>query len=397
MRRVLYHDGPGNAFAAYRAWSEGRNDDSINHIGHSAQLFDAASQNGYKLLVTSSCPDQKDQKGQGISVTYRPDPTWGVSGLAYHRALSAKARQVIKDAKEFGADLVIIDESSNPRHFAGLSRHGVKIVQILHSQLWAEGQRPGLMQRLRLRDFGRGYRGSIFAVLSASEAISDQVRQIAGPRCCPIIEFMPHYPAGFNADTPAPDLAVPQLDIAYLGPITAQNGPCDPIEIAGELAQRQVGLRLHICGQGPALVQMQQQISARGLEDYFVCHDHNPRQGIGKILARCQLSILPTGFGQPQGFDQIAVESLLAGRPVMISDRNPATRYLGDSAIAVPAQDYVEVLQRLSRDRDDLARYVSACQESSRRFVARQHSLGAAVTAVFKAMHQGGAAQALQV
>lgn len=392
MSRLFYTAGPGDAFSAFRSWLKGCDDVASTHVGHSRQIFESCIRHGYEALVTCSCPDRQDAEGRGIKITYRPDPTWGKSGLGYHRNLAAKARRDIKDATDFGASVIVIGEDSNPHHYAALARRGIKIVQTIHTRLWPDGFRPSFMQRLRFHDFARAYRNDLFAIVSTSDAISRQVRQIAGAQHRPIIEFQPLYRAGYYSDLAAPDWNAPVLDAAFVGRVEANKGVLDLVRVAKALSDRGVAMRFNICGLGGGLDDMREMVAAEGLAEQFSFHGWCDRQKLKQVLTGCQFSIVPTRRDFIEGFNQVAVESILGGRPAVVSDNCPVVDYTGDSIIVVPSDDigaYVDVLQNLAADRDELRRRAGLCATDSQRFLDEQYSFGAAIDEVLGAIAQG--------
>lgn len=390
--RVLYTAGQGNAFAAFADWAAGQADQSVSHVPYSRQLFEAVARAGASALVTCSHAAGEEASARGIEIRRRPDLAAGTSGLGYHLAQGRKARQVIRDAQDFGATVVILSEDSSPDLYAPLRRCGVRIVQALHTQLLQAGRPPSFLQRRRLAGYGRAYAAGDTAVLSASNAISAQVEQLAGNRRAPIREFLPYYLPDHYGGLPPPDLAAPELDILFVGRVEPEKGVLDLLPIAQDLAARGTRARFHICGIGSALEPMQQQVASSGQEAAFRFHGWCDRAALRRVMAGCQLSIVPSRATLSEGFNQVVIESILGGRPALVSTSCPAIQYVDRAVVAVPAGDlaaFARDLHRLDADRAALGRLAAACAGQSQRFTDPACSLGAALDEVLQAAAEG--------
>lgn len=388
--RVLYDAGPGNAFEAFRHWAEGAPDDGNSHLGYSWQFFNACRRHGHEALVICTHPKGAPMQAHGIELRRGSDPRQGKSGLGFHRAVRAMAQQRIKEAQVFGADVVIISGETNPHHYRALTRKGVLVVQALHSRLWLERHPPSFMARLRLRGYARAYRSGEVVVFSASDHLTGQVRALSGNRAKPVVqEFLPLYRADFFAGLP---LAQKATQVLFLGRVEVNKGVMDLIPIAQGLQSLGIAVCFHICGDGAAMAQLQAGIAAAGLQNHFVLHGWSDRDKIRKVISGCAFSIVPTRSDFIEGFNQVAVESVLAGRPVVASDQCPAVRYLGQAAVSVPADDvpaYVAALAHLIQDPQELARRQAACAKVEGRFYSAEWSYEQLLDQLFTDLAQG--------
>ena len=392
MLKVFYTAGPGNAFGVFEDWRNGLPDASTSHVAYSRQFMDACRRHGAQALITSYHGAGQERQAHGLSIVRRPDPAQGRRGLAYHRGLLRRAQQNIRDATRFGANLVVLTEDSSPAHYMPLIRRGVTVVQALHTRLWREDRSPGLLGRLRLRAMAPRYRRDLAAVLSCSDVVTRQLRELAGPDHCPVVEFLPLYRAEHYDGMSAPVIDAQPLDIAFVGRIEANKGVLDLVEIARRLRMGGSDCRFHICGTGSAEDALRQQIAAHGLEGMFRLYGWCDRDRLRAVMGRCQLGIVPTRRDFIEGFNQVVVETILSGRPAIVSDICPAVNYLADSVTVVPAGDtqgYVRAIRELAQDRDRLARHVAACHAESRPFLDETLSFGAALDRVFTALRDG--------
>lgn len=392
MLKVFYTAGAGNAFQSFREWTAGGRDIVNSHVGYSRQMFDALARHGAAARITCSFEGAETEICHGdLAVIYRPDLSRGKSGLQFHRSLYEKARRNMREAMDFGADIVLIGEDTVPGHYAPLRRRGVMVVQALHTRLWQEGRSPSLMQRLRLRGYRKGYLHGRMPVLSCSDAVTAQVETLAGPHATPVFEFLPFYHLEHYGGLPAPDLAAPRLEIIFIGRIEANKGALDLIEIARRLITEDVDFRFHICGVGGASDVMQATVAEGGLAERFVFHGWCDRPDLRTVMAQCHVSIVPTRSDFIEGFNHIVVESVLAGRPAVASAICPAVHYVGGAADIVQPDDlagYADALSLLARNREILRDRIDACAGAANRFLDEGNSFGAALDEVFDACRE---------
>ncbi len=387
MLRIFYTAGPGNAFETFRKWKNAERDLTNSHVSYSGQMLEACARHGAAALITCSHDGAEDHHGD-IRIVHRADLSRGKSGLAYHLSLRAKAQRNIRDALDFGANVVVISEDSNPAHYSALRRRGIRVVQSIHTRLYL-GERPGrLMQRLRLKAFGKAYAKGETIVLSASDVITAQVTALAMGKMPPLIEFLPLYFPEHYAGIAPPQRSGDRLEVLFIGRIEENKGVIDLVAIADQLRASGINLRFQICGDGGALPAMKQRVVELGLSDSFLFHGWCDRNQLRAVMADCQLTIVPTRSDFIEGFNQVIIESILAGRPVVASDICPAVNYVGDAAQIVAADDldgYVKALTYLAQNPEALALRTSACAEAGSRFLDPRYGFGAALDEVFTA------------
>lgn len=391
MPKIFYTAGPGDAFQSFNEWKAGRRDLINSHVGYSRQVMDACARHDAEALITCSHHSMADQSHGGISLVYRPDLSEGKSGLGFYRSFREKAKANMRDALDFGADLVIVGEDNIPMLYEPLRRRGITVVQALHSRLWQEGRPLRIMQRLRLHDFRKSFASGRTPVLSASHAVTAQVEQLAGKGRTPILEFLPLYEQEHYGDLPPADTGCDILNIAFIGRIEADKGALDLITVADALRSMKVAVRFHVCGVGGAFDQMVAMSQEAGLGDHFVFHGWCDRSKLRQVLTLCQISIVPTRPEFMEGFNQVVIESVLAGRPPVASDACPAVAYAGDAVEVVQAGDlqgYVAAIAALARDKERLARRIAACAGIGRRFTDDGNSFGAALNEIFAAQRE---------
>lgn len=395
--RVLYDAGPGEAFEAFQLWKSGSPSRKTSHVGYSWQVFDACRRHGFEAMITCTHPDGPEDEAEGIRLVRRKDPRVGRSGLGYHRAVSELANRTIRDATDFGADLVMISGETVPWHYRDLTKRGVHLAQSLHSRIWLEDQPLRPLARLRLMGFARAYRRLPMTVLSASDVLTQQVKMLAKGPSCPVLEFLPLYRAEYFSDLPAPASG---MDILFIGRVEVNKGVLDLVDMADQLRHHGVQPIFHICGDGKAMGQMKDRVSALGLEQAFRFHGWCDRAKMREVMAQTAISIVPTRSDFVEGFNQVAVESVLGGRPVIVSDQCPAWAYLGEAAIPVRRDDvaaYVDAILHLARDRAELERRKRACATAAMAFLEEGNSYSNALDRLFTAVAKGQAVESLTI
>lgn len=390
MLRVLYTAGPGNAFSTFDDWRNGRSDQATSHSAYSRQFYEACARHEAAALITCYYPGGQEQTYGNLTVVQRPDPTAGKSGMAFHQSLAQKARQNIADAIAFDANVVLIAEDTSPHHYRALAKRGVRVIQALHTRLW--GGQLSLMQRLRRLGHARGYTEGFVSVLSASNEITNEIRFVDKNRKTKIIEFLPHYKESFFSGLSVPKFDAEIIDICFIGRVEVSKGVLDLVEIASGLSASGFKFRFHICGVGSALDSMRNLVEEKGHSERFVFHGWCNREALRNNLDRCQITIVPTRASVPEGFNQVIVESILAGRPVVASDACPAVNYVGDAIAIVRGDDisgYIAAIRALGSDRGKLREMYAACPDAGRPFLSEGFSFGAALDEVFAAAKDG--------
>jgi glycosyltransferase involved in cell wall biosynthesis len=74
-----------------------------------------------------------------------------------------------------------------------------------------------------------------------------------------------------------------------------------------------------------------------------------------EMFSRAHAVIVPTRTDFVEGFNQVVVEAVLSGRPVVTSAVCPALSYVRDAVVEVPPNDvkgYTDALLKLCKDHD---------------------------------------------
>lgn len=380
--RILFEGGSGDAFSVLTDWTAGRADERTSHVAYSRQFFDICAELDASALVTCSYPGRANVKSGGLSVEFRPDLRTGRSGLGFYKAQLAQAHRIRRDARDFGANLVVVFDDVVPILLEPLRRTGVQIVQSLHCVLWRQLGPVSRARRAVLATSRGFYRRGASAILSASDVISKQVHELAGGSPRPIVEFLPHYRPGHYSGLPAPDVQASPLEVIFVGRVEPNKGVFDLVEIADRLRSTDDSVLFHVCGVGSALEALEARVRERRLESSFTLHGWCDLEKLRQVYARSQLAIVPTRSDFVEGFNQVLVEAVLAGRPAIVSSICPGGRYALPAADIVRAddvEDHTRAIRTLVRDRDELARRTRSCAAAAEPFLCPEYSYASAL------------------
>jgi glycosyltransferase involved in cell wall biosynthesis len=391
--RVYYMAGPGDTLASFEHWRAGRDHPEVTHVTYSSQLFDVCRELGAEAWAVGTHPRPGRASEGGITVEHRGDPLAAKSGAAYHAAHLAWARELARDARRFAPEVFVWNGEPYPFLLRPLRRLGARVVACHHNVLWPKLGAPRAVRRATLR-LSRGfYRGWSEALLSASADVSEQLEQVAGGRSRPLVEFLPLFRAEVFRGIPPPDPAARPFRVLFAGRVERDKGVFDLLEVARRLhAAGRTGVAFDLCGSGSALEALRRDAEAAGVAERFHTHGWCDQARLRELLGRAHLVVVPTTSSFLEGFNQVVVEALLAGRPALTSEVCPATRYVEGAVALVPADDPGAYLRAICELADSPERYLAlqrACEPVSRRFLDERTSFRAALRHVLGAIASG--------
>lgn len=243
----------------------------------------------------------------------------------------------------FRADAVVIcDGTCHWFPLRVLPLLGIDVIPTIHCVLWTKALSPprSFVQRALARLNRPFWRGSPLRILSASSDISDQLATLTSGRHPPIIEFLPTYRRGtFREFTHASHERKP-FRVFFAGRIEVDKGVFDLLEIARRLKlDARHDIEFDLCGNGSEIGRLREQAIQLGLSDRFRVHGHCDRVAMREKFSQCHIVIVPTTTDFVEGFNQVVVEGVLAGRPVVTSEVCPAIRYVREAIVQVAAND----------------------------------------------------------
>jgi glycosyltransferase involved in cell wall biosynthesis len=389
--RVIFMAGPGDAMQTFEYWRRGETNPDLTHVGYSHQAFDACRALGVPMLALTTNKRPGALEHDQIRVEQWPDPFQGRSGLGWHAAHLRFTKQLLQTVRRFRANVVVLGGEPYAFLLEPLRLFGVRVVQALHCMLWPSYQPLRPVRRALNRLERRFYRRGFDAILSASEAINRQVRELSGGQPPPLVDFLPTFRRDLFDDIPLPDPAARPFRVIFIARMEADKGIFDLIEVARRLkADGRRDIVFDVCGDGAARAPAQAAIEQHGLQDTVLMHGWCTAPRLHELLSGAHVGIVPTK--KEEGFNHVVAESLLAGRPVITSPVCPAVEYLAGGVVVVPPEDcdaYRRAILDLADDRQHYAAEQARCRQTGARCLDERYSYGAALRHILTAFAQG--------
>jgi glycogen synthase len=388
--RVFYAAGPGDVIGTYRHWVRGQDDPAEPSVAYSGQFYDVCRAHGAAALVVTACPRRDTLRAGALRIVQRPYRLRTARGAWFHLGQLWNGLRLVCAAVRFRADLAIIAEGSHWFVFALLRLAGVRVVPALHNLLNVPRRGPALR---RIAGLNRWFfRRHTYAVLSASAAITRELGAWRGAVGSPVIEFLPLYRRRTFAALPAADWRTRPFRILFIGRIEPEKGVFDLLDVARRLLAAGHDIRVDFCGDGSVLPELRQRVAVLGLADRVACHGPCAQIGVRRLLAACQLVVVPTRAAIGEGFNMVTAEAILAGRPVVTSRVCAALDYVRPAVIEVPPDDvagYCRAIADLLADPGLYARKAQACAALQAQLYDAALSFGAALERVIAATGAG--------
>ena len=254
---------------------------------------------------------------------------------------------------------------------------GRRIFLSVHTVLWSKEQRLSVGRRLVSvlnRWFLRRY---CAGCLAASPAIAEQLRLLARGDQLRVALFNPLYDRDdFESFVPPSVIARP-FRIFFAGRIEANKGVFDLLENVCRLTADGRNVRLDYCGDGASLAALREAIASAGLVQRVFAHGHLDRPALLELLNQAQLVVVPTRSSFPEGLNQVVIEAVLAGRPIVTSAVCPALGLVSAAAVEAKADDeasYREAIALLMDNPILYAEKVAACAALREEFFDRRRA-----------------------
>jgi glycosyltransferase involved in cell wall biosynthesis len=213
---------------------------------------------------------------------------------------------------------------------------------------------------------------SVACILSASSDITEQLSELTNGNHRPTIEFLPTYRKGTFRDTGLSPSQKPPFRVLFAGRIEADKGVFNLLEVARRLVF--IGrhdIEFDLCGTGTALATLTEHAQDLIAAGRFRLHGHLDRISMGEMFDRCHVVVVPTTSNFVEGFNQVVVEGVLAGRPVITSDVCPALKYVRDAVFEVPVDDvngYLSAILKLADNQELYDLKLSGCRQHQYQF-----------------------------
>ncbi len=391
--RILYAAGPGNVIGTYNHWTKGEDDPSQVSVTWSGQFYDVCQVLDAQAYVVSSCKEQKFVHDGRFTIKHHPNPSCKASGIIYHLYHLWYGLQLIALAVRFRANVVVVAHGTTHWFvFSLLPWLGVQVIPSLECVLWCKYLPQNWAQRLLLKLDKYLFARNCTAILAMSDDIAEQVVEITDGQHRPIINFLPNYHRSEFAGASEPDEQRSPFRVLFAGRIEANKGVFELLEIAKRFAtEGREDIRFDICGNGSALESLHLAVKQAGVDSSFVCHGHCNKSQMREMFNRAHVVIVPTRTDFVEGFNQVVVEGILSGRPVVTSAVCPALSYVRDAVVEVPPDDtkaYGDALLKLCDDREFYDQKRQACLGLQEQFYDTSQSWGAKLKSILVAIQE---------
>jgi glycogen synthase len=383
FKRIVYVAGPGDVLGTYKYWLRGLDDPSQVSITYSSLFYDLCRELDIHALVIATHSPPDSLHDGWIRIEHRRIPWPQGSGIYYHLGRVWYLVGVMASAIRFRADVVVVANISHWYLLSLLRLFGIEVITSLHCTLWPVLNRPRrFVPRVLLKLNGWFWRRAASATICVSPECEQQMREIARTVNGPVYQSRAQYHREeFQA------LSAPRFEpgsrfrVMFAGRIERNKGVFDVLAVAEELERRHPGLvEWEIVGSGGAEADLRAAVDAAGLADLVHLRGYLNRTAMLEELSRAHAVIVPTTTNFAEGLNKVAVEGILAGRPVVTTVLSNAVDLLGEAAVEVPPGDiqaYADAIYRLAGDPKLLDRKRRACQAVREQFFDPNRSWGA--------------------
>ncbi len=355
--RILYATGPGDVIGTYNYWINGQDDPSQVSVTYSSQFYEVCCALDAQGYLISSCSEKKFVRDGRFMIEHRPIPLRSESGLLYHLGQLWYGFRVIASAIRFRANVAVVANGTTHWFVLPLLPWlGVRVVPALHCVLWCKYAPQSMVQKLILKISRSLFVSGCTAILTASDDISKQVAQLTSSQHQPLVNFLPTYRRTEFAGVTEPDDKRSPFRVLFAGRIERDKGVFDLLEIANCMsAEGRQNITFDLCGEGTALEPLRLAAKKARVDSSFVCHGHCNKSRMREMFSQAHAVIVPTRTDFVEGFNQVVVEAVLSGRPVVTSAVCPALSYVRAAVVEVPPNDikgYTDALLKLCNDRE---------------------------------------------
>jgi glycosyltransferase involved in cell wall biosynthesis len=385
LRRIFYAAANGDLIGSFEHWRAGAHIEKEVARTYSGELFDFCAAHAIRLLAVS--PSRMAGHIRDATFDIRHVRVETHHGVRYHLFQLLRSVRLLWMILRFRPDVAILsDRLVYWWALAPLRLVGIRLVIAMHVRLWLpEATRPGRVARV-LMALDRWF---LHRCASGMLAVSRVVADDLGGIPLPAEVFTPLYdPAGFAGISPPAWEAEP-FRLLFMGRVEANKGVFNMLEaLALALARLDLGRRVHLdlVGDGGAMAELKARIVDLDLGEIVTVHGQLTQEPLLELLSASSAVIVPTRSDMGEGYNKVAAEAVLAGRPVIASDKCPIVADIGPAAISVPADDipaYAEAIRRLAMDRPLFEALAAGTHSCRQRFFQRSNGYAAACARLF--------------
>jgi glycogen synthase len=370
--RVLYAAGPGDVIGTFEHWKHGQDDPTSVALTYSGQFYNAVRALHAQAYVISQRDTGRLVRDRAFVFEDRNNRFQAASGIRYHVGQIIYGLRLWITALRFRAEAAVVSAGTHWFVLSLLALSGVRVIPTLHCAFWPAGYRPGGMLRRTIQWLdGLFWRKFAYATVCVSPECERQVRAITKGRNLrgPVYQVRAQYHEG-TLDTIPPAAHALPLRVMFAGRIERSKGVFDLLDVIEQLHRKRPGsFTVEFCGSGAALDTLRDDIQRRGLGAVAAAPGRLNAPEMREAFARAHVVVVPTTREFAEGLNKVAVEAVLAGRPVITSRLANASDVLRGAVIEVPPGDvgaYRAALERLAEDAAayDAARAACAAAQS---------------------------------
>jgi glycosyltransferase involved in cell wall biosynthesis len=383
IRRIFYAAANGDLIGSFEHWRAAAHIAKEVARTYSGELFSHCSRREVQLLAIS--PNDMEARVVAGNFDVRHIRTQPARGIWYHLGQLLRSLRVMWMILRFRPEVAIIsDRLVYWWTLAPLRLFGIRLVVAMHVRLWLpEGAHAAPHVRVLMALDRWFLRHCADGLLAVSHVVARDLGDIP----VPTEVFSPLYePDAFAGLSPARWNDEP-FRLLFMGRVEANKGVLNLVEaLALVVPASKRRVHLDVIGDGGALALLRALVSRLGLEDQVTLHGQLTNQPLLELLSSSAAVIVPTRSDMGEGYNKVAAEAVLAGRPVIVSNKCPILADIQPAAIAVSADDirgYADAILRLTEDRDLFAALAAGTRACQPRFFDTGRGYGAACERLF--------------
>jgi glycogen synthase len=381
--------GRANLIEAHRWWTAGADDPSQVSLTFSGQVEEAASVLGAKLLMISDRGDNGFLQEADTEIRHLKKSE--KSGLSFYWEDLRYCWKLLRCSKSFKSDIVIVDSGVTQIFMMFMFwMNRINVALILHNSLWPNGFAPKTLTR-RIVSYldGLFLRYGPRFILVVSPIIERQILEVAQTKCYPILPIRAQFHRSFFANIAKPIWSANDpFELMFVGRVTRDKGALDLVKIAALVEHSHPGrVRWTVCGDGPDLEALRDAVAAEGLASVFEVKGRVEPAALKLLYDKIHACIVPTRSEFSEGLAMTAIESVLAGRPLITNPVVPALEFVREAAIEVPTNDiagYADAVVRLATEQSTYLRLQAATKDAAVQFYDRNQGLTAVLVSAIQ-------------
>ncbi len=383
--RILYAAGPGDTVEAYRLWKARKEAPFEMSIAFSITFLDWCEGAAAEAHLISSNDRREILRDGRYVIENRPrSKGYSAQGVKHHLASVAYGLSIVGTALRERPDVAVVD--SGTTHWIVLSLLSlmrIPSIAVMHNALWPAGYPPTRrFDRLLLTLDGIFFRRCALATVCVSPECERQVRAVAKSPKGPLFQCRAQFRPGFlDILPPPPPHQLRPFRVLYVGRIEETKGVFLILSMAERLEREMPGqMTWKIFGYGGASAELERQAKQRKLDHLVEIAGKLSRDKVREAYGWAHATVVPTTSQFREGLAMTAVEAILAGRPVVISDVVPAGEVLGDAAIKAATDDvdsFVAAFRKLVMEPSYYDAHRHAPARVLNQFYDRSQGLGA--------------------